>query len=87
MIFPHYFIIKQMLNQILELRNAHRIKLSVIGFTVIMFSLLIVFFVNMITPYARLTKSSPASTFIELVFCIFVSICLILRLDDAMYKK
>lgn len=52
-----------MLEEILELNIAHRIKIVIVGLSVITFSLLIVFFVNMIDPYARLTKSSPASTF------------------------
>ncbi|CAK93394.1 unnamed protein product (macronuclear) [Paramecium tetraurelia] len=76
-----------MLNIVLETRGAHRIKLGVIVFSVITISLAIVFLVNMITPYGRLTKSSPASTFVELIFCIFVQMCLIYRLNDIMYHK
>lgn len=61
-----------MLKLVLETRGAHRIKIGVIAFLLITISLSIVFLVNMITPYGRLTKSSPASTFVELIFCIFV---------------
>lgn len=52
-----------MLEEILELSIAHRIKIVIVGLSVISISLLIVFLVNMIDPYARLTKSSPTSTF------------------------
>ncbi|CAD8193605.1 unnamed protein product [Paramecium pentaurelia] len=76
-----------MFNSVLETRGAHRIKLGIMAFSVITISLSIVFLVNMITPYGRLTKSSPASTFAQLIFCIFVQMSLIFRLNDIMYQK
>ncbi|CAD8128644.1 unnamed protein product [Paramecium sonneborni] len=76
-----------MLGMIKEAKHAHWIKLGIIGLLVIIGSLCIVFLVNMITPYARLTKSCPASTFIELIFCIFVQICLLFRINDILYQR
>ncbi|CAD8183920.1 unnamed protein product [Paramecium pentaurelia] len=76
-----------MLKFVQKTKYARWIIFGMIGFSVLAISLLIVFLVNIITPFGRLTKSSPANTFIELIFCIFVSINLILRLNDIMKNK
>lgn len=76
-----------MLKFVQKTKYAYWIKLGMIGFSILATSLSIVFLVNIITPFGRLTKSSPANTFVELIFCIFVSICLILRLNDIMNYK
>ncbi|CAK70807.1 unnamed protein product (macronuclear) [Paramecium tetraurelia] len=68
-------------------KYARWIKLGMIGFSILAISLSIVFLVNIITPFGRLTISSPANSFVELIFCIFVSISLILRLNDIMNYK
>lgn len=61
-----------MLSYILEARNTRMVRILTLGLLIGAISLEIVYLVNVFSPFARLTTSSPANTAAALLFCVFL---------------